>query len=121
MIFALFMTDFFDTIGTAVAVGRSGGLTDERGEMEGTGQLLVVDSAAASSGRDRHPVGVRRELALDEAADRRAQLLVLGGGAGGATPGRLSCSQVTRAPVAPDVAVLGADAEVDDVLVGVGC
>ena len=50
VIFALFMTDFFDTIGTAVAVGRSGGLTDERGEMEGTGQLLVVDSAAASFG-----------------------------------------------------------------------
>src|SRR3954463_8911700 len=50
VIFALFMTDFFDTIGTAVAVGRSGGLTDERGGMEGTGQLLVVDSAAASFG-----------------------------------------------------------------------
>ena len=50
VIFALFMTDFFDTIGTAVAVGRSGGLTDERGEMEGTGRLLVVDSAAASFG-----------------------------------------------------------------------
>ena len=50
VIFALFMTDFFDTIGTAVAVGRSGGLTDERGEMEGTDRLLVVDSAAASFG-----------------------------------------------------------------------
>jgi adenine/guanine/hypoxanthine permease len=50
VIFALFMTDFFDTIGTAVAVGRSGGLTDERGQMEGTGRLLLVDSAAASFG-----------------------------------------------------------------------
>src|SRR3954463_10111075 len=31
-IFALFMTDFFDTVGTAVAVGTAGGLTDGRGE-----------------------------------------------------------------------------------------
>ena len=33
VIFALFMTDFFDTIGTAVAVGRSGGLLDDEGEL----------------------------------------------------------------------------------------
>src|SRR5918994_53272 len=31
VIFALFMTDFFDTIGTAVAVGTSGGASAERG------------------------------------------------------------------------------------------
>src|SRR5918998_1182959 len=31
VIFALFMTDFFDTIGTAVAVGRGAGLVDEEG------------------------------------------------------------------------------------------
>ena len=34
VIFALFMTDFFDTIGTAVAVGRGGGLTDEQGPAQ---------------------------------------------------------------------------------------
>src|SRR5438270_98859 len=34
-IFALFMTDFFDTVGTAVAVGTAGGLTDTRGELPG--------------------------------------------------------------------------------------
>src|SRR5215216_5939589 len=50
VIFALFMTDFFDTIGTAVAVGRSGGLTDERGHLENADRLLLVDSAAASFG-----------------------------------------------------------------------
>jgi AGZA family xanthine/uracil permease-like MFS transporter len=50
VIFALFMTDFFDTIGTAVAVGRSGGLTDADGQLENADRLLLVDSAAASFG-----------------------------------------------------------------------
>jgi adenine/guanine/hypoxanthine permease len=50
VIFALFMTDFFDTIGTAVAVGRSGGLTDEQGHLPNSDRLLLVDSAAASFG-----------------------------------------------------------------------
>ena len=50
VIFALFMTDFFDTIGTAVAVGRGGGMTDESGNVPQAGRLLLVDSAAASFG-----------------------------------------------------------------------
>src|SRR5215211_7496577 len=50
VIFALFMTDFFDTVGTAVAVGRGGGLTDAQGHLPNTGRLLLVDSAAASFG-----------------------------------------------------------------------
>src|SRR3954466_13483181 len=50
VIFALFMTDFFDTVGTAVAVGRGGGLTNEKGELPQTDRLLLVDSAAASFG-----------------------------------------------------------------------
>jgi len=50
VIFALFMTDFFDTIGTAVAVGRGGGLLDDRGELPRSDRLLLVDSAAASFG-----------------------------------------------------------------------
>jgi AGZA family xanthine/uracil permease-like MFS transporter len=50
VIFALFMTDFFDTIGTSVAVGRAGGLLDERGELPRTRELLMVDSAAAALG-----------------------------------------------------------------------
>jgi AGZA family xanthine/uracil permease-like MFS transporter len=50
VIFALFMTDFFDTIGTAVAVGRGGGLTDEQGHLPNSDRLLLVDSAAASFG-----------------------------------------------------------------------
>src|SRR5215213_8344422 len=50
VIFALFMTDFFDTIGSAVAVGRSGGLLSERGELPQTRRLLLVDSGAAALG-----------------------------------------------------------------------
>jgi AGZA family xanthine/uracil permease-like MFS transporter len=49
-IFALFMTDFFDTIGTAFAVGRAGGLVDEAGELPETRRLLAVDSGAAVLG-----------------------------------------------------------------------
>ncbi len=50
IIFALFMTDFFDTVGSAVALGSSAGLTDERGELPGMGRVLLVDSAAAAGG-----------------------------------------------------------------------
>ena len=50
VIFALFMTDFFDTVGTAVAVGSAGGLLDEDGELPGIRRVLLVDSAAAAVG-----------------------------------------------------------------------
>jgi AGZA family xanthine/uracil permease-like MFS transporter len=50
VIFALFMTDFFDTVGTAVAVGHQGGLTDEDGELPEMRRVLLVDSAAAAGG-----------------------------------------------------------------------
>ena len=50
VIFALFMTDFFDTVGTAVAVGTQGGLTDEEGELPEMRRVLLVDSAAAAGG-----------------------------------------------------------------------
>jgi adenine/guanine/hypoxanthine permease len=50
VIFALFMTDFFDTVGTAVAVGRGGGLLDDEGRLPNADRLLLVDSAAASVG-----------------------------------------------------------------------
>jgi AGZA family xanthine/uracil permease-like MFS transporter len=50
VIFALFMTDFFDTVGTAVAVGTQGGLTDEEGELPEMRRVLLVDSAGAAGG-----------------------------------------------------------------------
>src|SRR3954469_8434569 len=49
-IFALFMTDFFDTVGTARAVGTAGALVDDRGEVPRLRRLLLVDSAAAAGG-----------------------------------------------------------------------
>ena len=50
IIFSLFMTDFFDTVGTAYAVTSAGGLLDERGEIPKVRNLLLVDSAAAAGG-----------------------------------------------------------------------
>jgi AGZA family xanthine/uracil permease-like MFS transporter len=50
VIFALFMTDFFDTIGTAVAVGTPAGLVDDKGEMKDIRKVLLVDSGAAALG-----------------------------------------------------------------------
>ena len=51
VIFTLFMTDFFDTIGTAFAVGRAGELR-RRGAAScpRRGAMLLVDSAAAAGG-----------------------------------------------------------------------
>jgi adenine/guanine/hypoxanthine permease len=50
VIFSLFMTDFFDTVGTAYAVTSAGGLLDERGEVPRIRSVLLVDSAAAVGG-----------------------------------------------------------------------
>jgi AGZA family xanthine/uracil permease-like MFS transporter len=53
IIFSLFMTDFFDTVGTAYALGTAGDLVDEKGDLGGRGtvrKVLLVDSAAAAGG-----------------------------------------------------------------------
>jgi AGZA family xanthine/uracil permease-like MFS transporter len=50
IIFVLFVTDFFDTIGTAVAVSSAGDLLDESGQPPRLKRLLLVDSAAAAGG-----------------------------------------------------------------------
>src|SRR3954468_19831627 len=50
VIFALFMTDFFDTVGTAVAVGRGGGMLDDAGRLPNADRLLLVDSGSAALG-----------------------------------------------------------------------
>ena len=50
VIFVLFVSDFFDTIGTAVAVVSAGGLLDENGQPPRLKRLLLVDSAAAAGG-----------------------------------------------------------------------
>jgi AGZA family xanthine/uracil permease-like MFS transporter len=50
VIFTLFMSDFFDTVGTAVAVSSAGGLLNEKGEVPNLRRLLLVDSFAAAGG-----------------------------------------------------------------------
>ncbi len=50
VIFALFMTDFFDTMGTVIAVGQEAKLLDEEGRLPDTKRVLLVDSLAAVGG-----------------------------------------------------------------------
>lgn len=50
VIFALFMTDFFDTMGTVIAVGQEGRLLDENGRPPHLKRILLVDSLAAAGG-----------------------------------------------------------------------
>ncbi len=50
MIFALMMVDFFDTMGTVVAVGGQAGLVDKDGRLPGLKNVLIIDSLAAMIG-----------------------------------------------------------------------
>jgi len=50
LVFSLLLADFFDTMGTMVAVGGEAGLLDEDGNPPKTQQILVVDSIAAAAG-----------------------------------------------------------------------
>ncbi|MFK3981466.1 NCS2 family permease [Micromonospora sp. NPDC050397] len=49
-VFTLLVTDFFDTMGTMVAVGQEGGLLDENQTPPRTREILLVDSIAAAAG-----------------------------------------------------------------------
>ena len=49
-VFTLMITDFFDTMGTMVAVGQEGDLLDETGMPPRTKEILFVDSLAAAAG-----------------------------------------------------------------------
>jgi AGZA family xanthine/uracil permease-like MFS transporter len=50
MVFSLLLADFFDTMGTMVAIGAEGDLLDKDGNPPRTRQILIVDSAAAVAG-----------------------------------------------------------------------
>ncbi|PJJ70173.1 AGZA family xanthine/uracil permease-like MFS transporter [Sediminihabitans luteus] len=50
LVFSLLLADFFDTMGTMVAVGGEAGLLDEEGNPPNTRRILVVDSVAAIAG-----------------------------------------------------------------------
>jgi len=49
-IFAFLITDFFDTMGTVVAVGEQGGFMDKNGQIPRLKNILLVDSLGAVSG-----------------------------------------------------------------------
>ncbi|MFN2470623.1 MAG: NCS2 family permease [Gaiellaceae bacterium] len=49
-VFTLMISDFFDTMGTLVGVGKQAGYLDERGELPEIQKPLLVDSLAASVG-----------------------------------------------------------------------
>ena len=49
-VFTLLITDFFDTMGTMVAVGQEGDLLDDEGMPPRTREILLVDSVAAAAG-----------------------------------------------------------------------
>jgi len=50
VIFAIMLTDFFDTMGTVTGVAAEAGLAREDGSVPGAGRVLLVDSIAAAVG-----------------------------------------------------------------------
>ncbi len=50
LVFTLLLADFFDTMGTMVAVGAEGDLLDENGNPPNTQRILIVDSIGAAAG-----------------------------------------------------------------------
>ena len=49
-VFTLMLSDFFDTMGTAVGLGREAELLDSEGRLPDIDRVLIVDSAAAAVG-----------------------------------------------------------------------
>ncbi|MFC7326468.1 NCS2 family permease [Marinactinospora rubrisoli] len=50
LVFTLLLADFFDTMGTMVGVAGQADLLDEKGDLPGARNVLVVDSLAAVAG-----------------------------------------------------------------------
>jgi AGZA family xanthine/uracil permease-like MFS transporter len=50
LIFTLLLADFFDTMGTMVAIGAEANLLDEDGTPPNTQRILIVDSVGAAAG-----------------------------------------------------------------------
>ena len=50
VIFAIMLTDFFDTMGTVTGVAAEAGLAKEDGSVPGVGRVLLVDSLGAIAG-----------------------------------------------------------------------
>lgn len=50
LVFSLLLADFFDTVGTVVAIGQEGDLLNKQGNPPHLQQILTVDSLAAMAG-----------------------------------------------------------------------
>jgi AGZA family xanthine/uracil permease-like MFS transporter len=50
VVIAVMLSDFFDTAGTVLGLGRRAGLVDEDGRLPGMRRVLLVDSVAAAAG-----------------------------------------------------------------------
>ncbi len=50
IVFAIMLTDFFDTMGTVTGISAEAGLSREDGSVPGIGRILIVDSLAAVAG-----------------------------------------------------------------------
>lgn len=49
-VFTIMLADFFDTMGTAIGLGREANLLDDQGRLPDIDKVLIVDSAAAAVG-----------------------------------------------------------------------
>jgi adenine/guanine/hypoxanthine permease len=49
-VFTLLLADFFDTMGTVIAIGDEAGFLDEREQLPNINRVLLVDSLAAAAG-----------------------------------------------------------------------
>ncbi|MGH8910783.1 MAG: NCS2 family permease [Egibacteraceae bacterium] len=49
-VFTLMLADFFDTMGTAIALGSQGGFLDAHDRLPGMRRVLLIDSLAAAAG-----------------------------------------------------------------------
>ncbi|MEU5882654.1 NCS2 family permease [Spirillospora sp. NPDC047279] len=49
-VFTVMLADFFDTMGTVVGVGKEADALDEKGDLPGIRNVLLIDSAGAAAG-----------------------------------------------------------------------
>ena len=54
-VFTIMLSDFFDTMGTAVGLGRQANLLDAKGGLPDVDKILLVDSGAAGSAGSSRP------------------------------------------------------------------
>ena len=72
VIFAIMLTDFFDTMGTVTGVAAEAGLATEDGSVPGVGRVLLVDSRAARRRRRRRASARTRPSSSARPASPRA-------------------------------------------------